>query len=113
MIVQPRNTITKRVFAIAMTLFFLLPLSVDAIHLLSHDSHTHCAEVGDIHFHEAPVDCDMCDLHTTSILTLPEIVGVNVVITPIAYAQYFYHKPVAHSFQKASFYLRGPPQMTV
>ena len=105
MIVQPRNTITKRVFAVAMTLFFLLPLSVDAIHLLSHDSHTHCTE--------APVDCNICDLHTTPILTLPEIVSVDVVTLPIAYAQYFYHRPVAHSFQKASFYLRGPPQMTV
>lgn len=101
---------TKRGVALLMALLLLFPISVDAFHFFNHDTHTHCTENGDTHFHQMPIECELCDLQITQILSIPETENSEVFHIPHTRVDNATYAFSLRSLDQTSYHLRGPPQ---
>lgn len=93
-----------------MALLLLFPISVDAVHFFNHDTHNHCTEIGDTHVHQIPVECELCDVQLTQILTIPKVEYNEVATIPFTHIDNVHYTFLGHSFHQTAHYLRGPPQ---
>lgn len=93
---------------IFMAIAIIFPSVVSISHIYAHEKIVACSETGEAHFHKKSLDCELCDLQTTSIFSFNPYnypLYFPTVIGKVFFNNYLF----LSDYQKLSFALRGPP----
>jgi len=95
-----------------MVVALLFPSAVSISHIYAHEKEVVCTDYFDTHLHKKNIECHLCDLRTTPIITF-DLFNFNL-YQPLSVDKKFYnHYQFLSDFQKLSFELRGPPSSTL
>ncbi len=84
---------------------------VSMAHISAHQEEKVCTNLSDTHFHKKSLECELCDFRLTN-LNIFTPVNFTAYTPKMAAVQFFDPYQFLSDFQKLSFELRGPPNIS-